>query len=55
MKSVSKKFVTKTICSLVNRLEDLYMICHQAPNTHFDRLLLDMEVSVMEISALPFS
>lgn len=55
MRSVSKKSITKTICSLVDRLEDLYMICHQAPSTHFDELLSGVEISVMEIYALPFS
>jgi len=53
--SVSKTSIAKTICSLVDRLHDLYMVCHQAPSTHFDKWLSDMEISGMEISPLPSS
>lgn len=53
--SVSKKSITKIICSLVDKLQDLFMICHQALSASFGRLLSGTEISAMEIHPMPFS
>lgn len=52
---VSKESIAKTARSLVDRLQDLYMICHQAPSISCDKLLSGMEISAVEMCVLCFS